>query len=147
MKRAMSFMLSAILCLNFLLAVPVFAESEHLGGTGSPERFWNSKEPDPMVMALDGIVVRPVSFVATVVGSVFYVITLPFSAAGGNSDHAYEQMVKSPARATFSRPLGRFYLDFPEESVEIHHDSIGETVGETVKGAGNVTSVEKDMAE
>ncbi len=140
-------MLSTMLCLNFLLAVPVFAESEHLGENAAPERFWNSKEPDPMVMALDGIVVRPVSFVATVVGSVFYVITLPFSAAGGNSDRAYEQMVKSPARATFSRPLGRFYLDFPEESSGTPHDSIGETVGETVTAAGNVTSVERDVAE
>jgi len=89
---------------------------------GHPQRFWNSKSPDPATMVLDGLLVRPASFVATVLGGAFYIVTLPFSAAGGNSDKAWDQMVKAPARATFVRPLGVFYLDF-EDQEEISADT------------------------
>jgi len=87
-----------------------------------PERFYDSKRPDPALMLVDGIVVRPVSFVATVVGSVFYVLTLPFSASGGNKDAAWDQMVAAPARTTFSRPLGVFYLDFDDQKGGVQDD-------------------------
>ncbi len=101
--------------MTFIIS-PVFAGANPWKGEEKhPQRFYDSKKPDPAMMLVDGIVVRPVSFVATVVGSVFYVLTLPFSAAGGNSDAAWDQMVAAPARTTFSRPLGVFYLNFDEE--------------------------------
>jgi hypothetical protein len=46
--------------------------------------------------------------VATAIGTVFFVVSLPFSAAGGNIDIASEKLVKKPARFTFKRPLGEF---------------------------------------
>ena len=95
---------------------PVFAGANlYAENSGHPQRFWDEKEPDPMAMAVDGLVVRPVSFVATVLGGAFFVVTLPFSAAGGNSGAAWDQMVAAPARATFVRPLGVFHLDFHEQ--------------------------------
>jgi len=40
--------------------------------------------------------------------SVFWLIGLPFSAAGGNVDAATEKLIKEPAKYTFDRPLGEF---------------------------------------
>jgi hypothetical protein len=59
-------------------------------------------------MLYDTLVLRPVGIVATVVGSVFWLISLPFSAAGDNVDTATEKLVKDPAAYTFKRPLGEF---------------------------------------
>ncbi len=59
-------------------------------------------------MIIDGLVVRPISLVATAVGAVAFVITLPFSALGGNVEEAGEKLVVRPAAYTFSRCLGCF---------------------------------------
>ncbi len=59
-------------------------------------------------MMADMLVVRPLGFVSMVVGTVFFVVSLPFSALGGNVDEASQKMVKDPARFTFNRPLGDF---------------------------------------
>ena len=78
------------------------------------ERFWDADSPDPTAMVMDGLVVRPLSLAATLAGGVFYVLTLPFSAIGGNSDEAWKQLVMAPAQTTFDRPLGQFYVDFDD---------------------------------
>lgn len=57
-------------------------------------------------MFVDGLVVRPLGLCATVLGSVTWLVTLPFSALGGNLDEAGEKLVADPARFTFTRPLG-----------------------------------------
>jgi hypothetical protein len=62
---------------------------------------------DAEKMAADALVVRPVGIAATVLGSVLYVISLPFSYAGGNQYEAQKALVEDPARHTFQRPLGR----------------------------------------
>ena len=59
-------------------------------------------------MIIDGLVVRPIGFVATIIGSVLFVITLPFSAMGDNVAEAREVLVEGPAAFTFTRCLGCF---------------------------------------
>jgi hypothetical protein len=44
--------------------------------------------------------------VALVGGSVVFVLSLPFSALGGNVGEAADKLVVDPARYTFVRPLG-----------------------------------------
>jgi hypothetical protein len=66
------------------------------------------REPGPAGMIIDGLVVRPLGLVATIVGSVLFVITLPFSAMGGNVAQARENLVERPAAYTFDRCLGCF---------------------------------------
>ena len=68
----------------------------------------NKNPPDPAAMAVDLIVVRPLGLVATLGGSVVFLVSLPFSALGGNSEDAMESLVVSPATFTFKRPLGGF---------------------------------------
>lgn len=68
----------------------------------------NKEPPDPAVMVFDLIVTRPLGLVATIGGSAFFIVSLPFSALGGNTEDAWESLVVSPATYTFTRPLGGF---------------------------------------
>jgi hypothetical protein len=62
--------------------------------------------PTAMAMAGDLVIARPLLLVATVVGTVGYIVSLPFSLAGGNAGEAAETLVVGPAKATFVRCLG-----------------------------------------
>lgn len=64
------------------------------------------EEPSALAMAGDAIVARPLGVVFTVVGAALFVVTLPFSALGGNVGEAGKELVVGPAEATFVRCLG-----------------------------------------
>lgn len=59
-------------------------------------------------MVIDGLLIRPLGIVATVAGSVLFLVSLPFSALGGNVKKAAKKLVIEPAKFTFARPLGDF---------------------------------------
>ncbi len=59
-------------------------------------------------MVADALLVRPLGIVALVAGTAVFIISLPFSALGGNTEEAYQQMMVKPAKFTFQRPLGEF---------------------------------------
>ena len=59
-------------------------------------------------MAGDALVVRPLGLCATVVGGAVFIVSLPFSALGGNTGPAYDYLVADPFEFTFNRPLGDF---------------------------------------
>jgi hypothetical protein len=84
-----------------LLIIPF--GSAALGG-----EYFEAETPSGGEMVFDFILVRPVGLVATAVGAVFYVVSWPFAALGGNTDIAGEKLVKDPAAYTFKRPLGEF---------------------------------------
>jgi len=59
-------------------------------------------------MTADFALVRPLQLVSLVSGAVVFVVSLPFSALGGNVDEAFNLMIADSARMTFTRPLGVF---------------------------------------
>ncbi len=88
-----------IALLTGLLASPVSAADNN----GESQRSYSPTATD---MIVDGLVIRPLSLAATIVGSGLFVVTLPFSAIGGNVDEAGQALVADPARATFGNCLG-----------------------------------------
>ncbi|MGR2739926.1 hypothetical protein ACUY1T_15915 [Billgrantia sp. Q4P2] len=62
--------------------------------------------PSGGAMVADALIARPLLLVATLGGTALFVVSLPFSAMGGNVDAAAETLVKTPAEATFRRCLG-----------------------------------------
>jgi len=56
---------------------------------------------------VDGLVLRPAGVLATIVGSMAFVVTLPFSIPTRSVDKAAQKLVVDPARYTFVRPLGQ----------------------------------------
>ena len=61
---------------------------------------------DDMEVAADALVVRPACLVATVVGSVLFVVALPWAAMSGSVKKTAHVLVGRPAKATFSRHMG-----------------------------------------
>ncbi len=62
--------------------------------------------PAALAMIGDALVVRPLGIAATLVGLAAFIVSLPFSALGGNVGDAAQTLVVEPAEYTFSRPLG-----------------------------------------
>jgi len=64
------------------------------------------EKPTALAMAGDLVIVRPIMLGITVIGTAVYVVSLPFTLAGGNSDEAAQTLVVGPAETTFVRCLG-----------------------------------------
>jgi len=85
-----------------LMVSPLSALAETVKKT--PEQGQISAE----TMSVDLIAARPLGLAATLLGTVIFVVSWPFSALGGNSEEAWNTLVVSPAQYTFQRPLGDF---------------------------------------
>lgn len=85
-----------------LIVSPLSALAETSKATSEPGKI--SAE----AMSFDLIAARPLGLAATVLGTVVFVVSWPFSALGGNSEEAWDTLVVSPAQYTFHRPLGDF---------------------------------------
>ena len=89
-----------IVVVSFLV-IPFGSSALAKSATISPER-------NAGAMLVDGVVVRPLQFSSLVIGTVSFVLSIPWSALGGNLGEAYSKMMVEPARLTFKRPLGGF---------------------------------------
>ena len=78
------------------------------GSTAMAQEYFETEDPSGGAMIFDFCVVRPVGIVATAIGAVAYVVSLPFSALGGNTGTAGQKLISEPAAYTFKRPLGEF---------------------------------------
>ena len=69
---------------------------------------------DATSVAVDVVVARPVSFALTILGSALFVVSLPVAATSGCIDKAAKALVVTPAKDTFTRPLGDLddFLDY-----------------------------------
>jgi hypothetical protein len=76
-----------------------------LFGGALPSQAFSDESPEAIVA--DAFLVRPFCLCATVVGSALWVVILPASAISKSVDKTADALVKGPARATFTRPMGR----------------------------------------
>ncbi len=87
-----------VVCLiTALVLVPLGAEALAAG-----------KDPSAGAMIADTFLARPLGLVTIIAGSAVFVVSLPFSALGGNASTAVQKLVKDPFVFTFKRPLGDF---------------------------------------
>ena len=63
-------------------------------------------KPTPGNTFIDALLYRPVGLILIPAGAVLFVFTLPFSAIGRNVGQSFDNLVATPARYTFVRPLG-----------------------------------------
>ena len=61
---------------------------------------------DDVAIVFDLLVLRPVGFVATVGGSIVFVLSLPISVPTGSFQKSFRALVAGPAVYTFWRTLG-----------------------------------------
>jgi hypothetical protein len=98
------FTLTAILVCAGLVLCPLGASVTAQGEYSKHPADERSAE----AMLFDAAFVRLLGIVGMVVGTAGFIISLPFSASGGNTNEAYERLMADPARYTFKRPLGDF---------------------------------------
>ncbi|MCD4716658.1 MAG: hypothetical protein K8R45_07950 [Desulfobacterales bacterium] len=94
-KRPIAFIL---LCVFFLTATlsPALAQDSEA-----------DSEITAASMIGDLFVLRPLGFVATILGTALFIVTLPVTAAVGDTKVAQEKLVTEPGKFTFERPLGK----------------------------------------
>ena len=64
------------------------------------------QDPNPMNVATDILLLRPLGLVMIPVTAIVYVIGYPFAKASGTEDEAYQGLVGNTIEYTFERPLG-----------------------------------------
>ena len=96
---------AAVLALTTgLLALPAHAESVPQNASGDP--MYSVEAPKAFSMVGDLIIARPLLIAATAIGAGVFVVSLPFTALGGNVGEAGKALVVEPGKAAFVRCLG-----------------------------------------
>jgi hypothetical protein len=96
LRKLMSVLLVAMLAICFTVT-PVLAMD-------GPE---GSQRHSGGAMLLDALFLRPLGLVSLVGGTALFIVTLPFSIPGGNTEQAANRLIADPAEYTFGRPLGQ----------------------------------------
>jgi len=100
-ETSMRNLVTLILLGALLLAGPAAAKEE-----SDPD-----PEFGPEAVALDLVLVRPIYFVVTVVGTAMFAVSAPIVALGDGKKgikRSWEKLVLLPASWTFERPIGVF---------------------------------------
>ena len=105
MNRANIFKTITIACLFFALS------AGNVSGAFPEER------PGPFAMVID-VPIRILSLGLAMVGTAFFIVTLPFALSSGSTGDAWDALVAEPFQFTFTRPLGKFdeWKSPPEQS-------------------------------
>lgn len=91
MKKMVVLLLSSFLCVLFLCPVAMPADSDKA----------------PAVIA-DTVAVRPVGLASILIGSVVFIVSLPFAITSGSVGETADTLIGEPFRFTFERPVGDF---------------------------------------
>ena len=71
------------------------------------DQYGDYEQPSAEAMAGDAVVVRPLGLVATVLGTVTFIVALPFTIPSGSVGSSAKALIGDPASYTFNRPLGQ----------------------------------------
>jgi hypothetical protein len=95
--------------MSYFVAIMLAVTSTvYVSGANAAYYDQEAEKPTAGTMLADTVMVRLPMLAATAVGAVTFVVTLPFSALGGNVGEAGRILVVDPAKYTFVRPLGVF---------------------------------------
>jgi len=95
-KKSLVFLISAVLLFTWAASPALAGEKQYVAG----------EDRNAVSMIFDLVLLRPLGLAATVIGTAFFIVSLPVSAIGGNTGEAAKKLVVAPAKYTFSRPLG-----------------------------------------
>lgn len=87
-------------------AAPVYAAHDYAEDSKADDPRFDTGAPPAYAMVGDLVIARPFAIAATIVGTGVFVISLPFTALGGNVPEAADALVGTPAREAFARCLG-----------------------------------------
>lgn len=88
-----------LLCIAVMISTSSFC-------TSAPAAERELGQPTPGNTFIDALIYRPIGLAAIPLGTVLFIVTLPFSATGGNIGQSFDNLIMAPAKYTFARPLG-----------------------------------------
>lgn len=94
--------------LGYVLTIAMGVVTAVLPFQSPAEENGRSEQASAGEFLFDGLIVRPIMLVGTVVGTVAFVITLPFTIPAGGVSEAHQKFIVEPADYTFKRPFGDF---------------------------------------
>ncbi|WP_397450480.1 multidrug transporter [Pseudomonas sp. NA-150] len=95
--------LAVVLALLFgMQMLPAQAETQEQSGDPT----YTIQTPSGYAMIGDLLVARPILIALTAIGAAAFVVSLPFTALGGNVGEAGKALVVTPGKAAFVRCLG-----------------------------------------
>ena len=96
---------AAVLALTSgLLALSAQAEVVQQNASGDP--LYTVEAPKGYAMIGDLVIARPLLIGATAIGAAAFIVSLPFTALGGNVGEAAQSLVVEPGKEAFVRCLG-----------------------------------------
>lgn len=96
---------AAVLALTSgLLALPTQAEVVQQNASGDP--LYSVEAPKGYAMVGDLLIARPLLIGATAIGTAAFIVSLPFTALGGNVGEAAQSLIAEPGKEAFVRCLG-----------------------------------------
>jgi hypothetical protein len=90
-----------------LLVAALFLWTTSLVHAAEESYITTSDDVSTEAIIVDGLLLRPGGVIATLVGTVVFVVTLPVSIPTKSVDRAAQKLVVDPAKYTFVRPLGQ----------------------------------------
>jgi len=87
-----------------LASLPLSASASQDNVSGDPT--YTLEAPPAYAMVGDLLIARPLLIAGTVIGAAVFVVSLPFSALGGNVPEAADALIGTPGREAFARCLG-----------------------------------------
>lgn len=105
-RKTIIIVLSSVMVAMTTLVCPVLAQARVAHEVGYQRLSQEVPQPNTFTMAADVLVARPLLVGATVLGSVIFVVGLPFSALADNVAESADHLIKTPAKAAFARCLG-----------------------------------------
>ncbi|TBU96159.1 multidrug transporter [Phytopseudomonas dryadis] len=88
------------------LTAASFAHAQEVQQNASGDPLYSVEAPKAFPMLGDLLIARPLLIGATVIGAAAFVVSLPFTALGGNVGEAGKALVVDPGREAFVRCLG-----------------------------------------
>ena len=93
--------------INYFLAVMLATSNMAFVSTAYARDYdSNTERPSGGAMLADAVLMRVPMTAVTIIGAAVFVVTLPFSALGGNVGEAGTKLVKEPFQYAWMRPLG-----------------------------------------
>lgn len=98
------FLLPALLLGAGLSLLPL--QASFAAASAGSDPMYQADAPRAYSMVADLLIARPLLIAGTALGAAVFVVTLPFSALGGNVEEAGDALVIEPGREAFVRCLG-----------------------------------------
>ncbi len=97
-RQSLVFLVAVVMWVTWV-ASPVLAEEKQY-------QYKGGADGNAAAMMFDLVVYRPAGIALTAIGTALFIVSVPFTLAGGNTDEAAEKLVREPFNFTFARPLG-----------------------------------------